>query len=92
MADARPPFVEALRVDAVKRVHAPPEIRLRRLDQEMHVVRHQAVSKAVPAEVPDDPAQQSQIPPPIVVVEKDQPPLNAARKHMPDAGLRLIPG
>jgi hypothetical protein len=42
--------------------------------------------------MPDDPAQQSQIPPPILVVEEDQPPLNAASKHMPDAGLRLIPG
>src|SRR4051794_7642006 len=84
MADARPALVEGLRVETMQRVHPAPEVRLGRLDQHVHMVRHQAVRKAVPSELLHDTVKQLQIPLAILVVEKDQAPFNPAGEYVPD--------
>src|SRR4051812_41771856 len=68
MADEREPGVEVTRVLALEPLHSAREIGLRRLDEEMKVVGHQAVGVDLPAVPADDPISEGQKLPAIVVV------------------------
>ena len=71
-------------------MHAPPEVRLGRLDEQMDVIGHEAVREAVPAEGLDDAAKQAEIRPSVVLVEKDQPAFDATSEYVMNAGLGLV--
>src|SRR5438128_1847145 len=52
--------VETLRIRALEEPHTSGEIRLRRLEQQVQVVRHQAEGVAEPLELPDERCQYTQ--------------------------------
>jgi len=52
------PLVEGLLIEAVKPLHAHPEIGAGCLKQKMHVVLHEAVRQAAPAVFPHDASEQ----------------------------------
>jgi hypothetical protein len=70
MADPAVPPVEGLGIDAIELAHSPRQIRPRGLDEEVVVVRHQAVGMAAPAITPDHLGEGVQKEVPVVVVPK----------------------
>ena len=71
VADPIVPAVESLRVLPVQAPHASGQVRLGGLDEQVEVVRHQAVAVAVPVVGVDDLAQPVEEGVPIPVVEED---------------------
>jgi len=65
------PSIEKLRVAAVHHSHAEGQLLLRGLDDQVIVVRHQAVRMAGPVVPSDDRAQQRQECLPVNIVEED---------------------
>src|SRR3954468_6292075 len=82
VAVAAMPAVEGLGVLELQAMHALPEIRLRRLHEQVNVVRHEAVREADPAEPQDDHGEQPDVAAVVIVVDKDPPAFNAARIEM----------
>jgi hypothetical protein len=72
VADPIVPAVEALRVDSVQLPHPARQVRLRSLDDEVVVVRHQAIGVARPAVLPDDITEDTEERPTVTVVEEDR--------------------
>jgi hypothetical protein len=81
--------VEVVRVPAVQPVHADREVGVRSLNQQMEVIRHQAVGRTQPATLVDDLGQYCEEPAPVDVVEEDGPTLGPARRHVVDRVRRL---
>jgi hypothetical protein len=71
-------------------MHAATEVGFRRLDQEVDVIRHEAVREAVPSKGSCNPAKQLEITPPVFVVEEDQSPLDTSSEDVVNAGFGLI--
>src|SRR3954468_2816957 len=84
MADAPGALVELLRVQRGVPLHALAEIRFTCADEQRNVVRHQAVSKAVPAALDDDLAQPDEVDPAIEFGDEDRPLVDAARPDVVD--------
>jgi hypothetical protein len=78
VADASVACVEPGRVEAVQPLHPLRERRLAALDQQVEVVPHQAVGVEPPAVAVDDVPQDAEEPAPVVLVEVDQPAVDAA--------------
>ena len=85
VAAAPVPRVERLRVDAVEAVHGSRERFPWALDDEVVVVRHQAERVDVESERLYRPTEQGQEESAVLPVEEDAPPLDTARRHVPDA-------
>src|SRR6185503_20500998 len=90
----RPPvaLIELERVTAVEPLHPHPEVRVRRLDHEMHVILHEAVAEQSPATSPDRSSEQAEIDLPIDVVAVDQPLVVTAGIHVKDAAGNFLAG
>ena len=84
------PSVEGTRISRMEPMHPGAQVRLLSLNQQMHVVRHQAVREAQPPSSLDGSLEQRQIDPPVVVREKDAPTIVAAREHVVDAGGEFV--
>jgi hypothetical protein len=82
VSDEAVPAVDSQRVALIEPPHAHGQIRLRRPDQEVIVVGHQAVGMASPAEVSHDIRQVLQEPRSIEVVVEDRQSPNAAAAHV----------
>jgi len=65
------PPVEPPRVHAVQPVHSAGDIRLRRLNEEVIVIRHQAIRMASPIEDLDDLLEQLEETEPVTVIDED---------------------
>jgi hypothetical protein len=93
VANPRVGAVDVLGENAVQLPHALGEIRIRRLDQEVVVVRHQAVGVNQPIEALAGCAQHIQERSPITIriAEKDVSPLVAACRHMIQRAGKLQP-
>jgi hypothetical protein len=91
MPDAAVSLVEGLGVQAVERLHPDCEIRVRRLQDKVDVVRHQAVGKASPVPLLDDTAEQPEIRLTIEVVQIDRLLRVPTRVHVKDPVLDLFP-
>jgi hypothetical protein len=78
MARAFVAAVERLRVDAVQLSHAAREVRLRRLEEQVVVVSHQAVREDAPPVARDGVAEQLEEAAEIGGVPENAPPLVAA--------------
>jgi hypothetical protein len=76
--------VEVAPIEAVHVLHAPTEIRLRELNEEVHVVGHQAVRKAPPLAMKHDAAENRQVMPAIEGIAKDQLAINPTRIDVVD--------
>jgi hypothetical protein len=76
--------VEALGVEAVHPVERGRERVAGALDDEVVVVGHQAERVGVQAEAADRPPELGEELPAVVAVEEDLPPLDAARRRVPD--------
>lgn len=63
--------VEALGVGGVQALHAPRQVRPGRLDDQVVVVRHEAVGEAPPPARPDDLTEAMEEEAAVVVVEED---------------------
>jgi hypothetical protein len=63
--------IELARVRAVQPLHPGAQVRLRRLDQEMEVVVHNAVRETPPPLPEDDLAEQRQVRAPVIVIGED---------------------
>jgi hypothetical protein len=89
MSDVVMPPVEVVRMCAVQLMHPDGEIRVWSLNQQMEVIRHQAVRAAQPAALEHDLFQHGEEPPPVEIVEEDVSTLGAARRQMVDGFGRL---
>src|SRR5687768_2802258 len=78
------PIVEPAAVLSVEPLHPSAEVRLWRLDQEMHVVVHQAVGQTAPSRSSASPSEQVEVDPPIAVVSIDHLLVVAARVDVVD--------
>src|SRR5687768_1274533 len=78
------PAVERPCVSAVKPVHSATEIRRWRLDQQVQMVAHQAVSERPPALSPDHLGEVAEIATAIDVVDEDRLLDGTARPHVVD--------
>jgi hypothetical protein len=87
---AQPP-VELLRVPAVQPPDAAAEVRAPRLDQQVHVVGHQAVREAAPVAVRRDEGEQLQVADVVAVAEEQPAPIVPPGEHVRDPGLHLHP-
>jgi hypothetical protein len=90
VADVPVPPVERLGVQPVQPVHAHREIWLGRLDEQVHVVAHQAVRKAPPALPLDDLSQQPEVRVPIDVIDVDRLLPDTARKDVHEGAGELF--
>jgi hypothetical protein len=88
VADAFVSLVEALRVDAVEAVHAERDVVERPLDDEVKVVRQEAVDVEPPAEAGRRSGQQPKPAPPVDVVDDDGHLRDAANREVVSAGGR----
>ena len=71
MPDPLVPTIERLRVDAIEKLHPTRQVGIRRLDEQVIVVAHQAVGMADPAVPHNHIAQHLQKPVAILIVEED---------------------
>src|SRR5436305_2080083 len=83
--------VEVLRIPPEEPLHPVREILLRRLEQKVHVVVHQAIGMASPLEPRDGCTEEAKEPPAIVVVREDLLPSIASRRDVEDAAGRCDP-
>ena len=86
------PPVEPLCIPTVESLHSLGDVRLRRFDQEMEVVGHQAVAVAPPAVLPDDGFEILDEGGVVGVVVEDGLPTIAPRGHVVDAAGDLETG
>jgi hypothetical protein len=77
--------VEELRVAAVEMLHSPGEVRVEGLDEEVVVIRQQAVSAALPAEAATDGTEQVEEGAAIRVRHEHRLPTVPPRGHVVDA-------
>jgi hypothetical protein len=77
--------VERDRVDAVEVLHSLGDVRVRRLDDEVVVVRHQREGVDGPAPLARDLAEQADKEPPVGIVDVDRLLADAACDHVVDA-------
>src|SRR4029077_10058557 len=73
VSDAGVLFVESLRVEGMQTLHPASEVRLMRPDEQVNVVPHEAVRKAVPHPFANDVPDQVEIAMAILVVFEDRP-------------------
>jgi len=85
MALALVAAVEAPGVEPLEPLHAPVEVGLRRLDEQVEVVPHEAVGQALPRAALDDVADAVEEPDPIARVEEDRQPHDPAVEDVVDA-------
>ena len=90
MPDAVVAIIESSRVLAVEELHTRPEVRPRRLDNEVHVVRHQAEGKDLPSPAPSDFGEDLQIHLTVIVVAEDHLFCDPSRPHVKDAVFHLF--
>ena len=91
MTDAAVAGIEVRRVGSVQALHPAREGRLTALDDEVEVVSHQAVHVHSPAELTYEAAEIDEEEAPVVVVEEDEAPVDAARRQVPDAVRKAQP-
>jgi hypothetical protein len=77
--------VERLRVDPLQVLDPARDVRFGRLDDEMEVIRHQAVEVELPPAAPHDLPQEAGEQLAIEVVEEDRRSVDAARGDVVDA-------
>jgi hypothetical protein len=77
--------VERDRVDAVEVLHSLGDVRVRRLDDQVVVVRHQREGVNGPTPLARNLAEQADEEPPVGIVDVDRLLPNAARDHVVDA-------
>lgn len=82
--------IEAHRVEAVEPMHPGGELRLRRADDEMEVVRHQRPDEHVPAKAKPDLAELSLPVVAVTRVENDRLPRDPARGDVVDRWRREV--
>lgn len=82
VAGALVPQVEAERVRAVEPLDAGGELRLRRVEDEMDVVVHEAEGVAVPPVAVDGRSEAPEIAEPVVVVADDRGAVDPTRGHV----------
>jgi hypothetical protein len=82
MPEAAMSFVERLRVAAVQTLEPPRELRLRRVQDDVVVRRHQAESVHRPPEPLRARAKEREEVPAVGVVDEDVAPSDAARHHV----------
>jgi len=85
MALALVAAVEVSGVEPLEPLHAPVEVGLRRLDEQVEVVPHEAVGQALPRAALDDVADAVEEPDPIARVEEDRQPHDPAVEDVVDA-------
>jgi hypothetical protein len=85
-------LVEELRIPAVQLLHAGRQIRPTRLDQQVHVVRHQAPEMDLPVEVAGRPMEAVAVELPVRVVQEDRRAGVASRCDVMDADLLISVG
>jgi hypothetical protein len=78
-------LVEPEGVDAVQALHPSPELRHRRLHDEVVVRGHQAESVDGPVETVDAVRQQAEERETVGVIAVDRAAIDAARRHVEDA-------
>jgi hypothetical protein len=74
--------VEALRIGAAEVPHSLRQVRLRRLDDKVEVIRHQAISEADPPEASDGTPHQPYESVPVVDVDEDPLARVTPRRHV----------
>lgn len=84
-------LVEGTGVAAVQPLHPVAEVGIRRLDQQMDVVGHQAVGEQMPALALDDRDQEPRVQLVVLVVDKDATAIDAAGDDVIDAAGDLVP-
>jgi hypothetical protein len=84
------PLVEGARVRAMQPPHAVTQVRLRRFDEEMDVVVHEAVGEKPPMTILDRVPQRSEISPAVEVVIEDHPLVVTASKDVEDPSCNLL--
>jgi len=82
--------VEAHRVEAVEPMHPGGELRLRRPDDEMEVVRHQRPDEHVPSEAQPDLAELSLPVVAVARIQNDRLPRDSACGDVVDRGCREV--
>jgi hypothetical protein len=82
--------VERLGIATVQQLDPVPEVRLGRLDQQMHVVRHEAVTKEMPPLPLRDVREQMRIRLVILVISKDPTPIHATGNDVVSRTSNLI--
>jgi hypothetical protein len=68
----------------VHRLHARAQVRLRRPDEQVHVIRHLAVRQDLPPAPLDLVGQEPQIPDTVLVVDEQNAPVGRLRRHVVD--------
>ena len=81
---ARVPAVEAAPEVTMEPLHPAPEVRLRRLDQQVHVVAHQAVGQTPPGQPARDLAQAREVTAAVEIVDEDRLTDRSAGEHVVD--------
>jgi hypothetical protein len=82
--------VEPLRVATVQALEAGGQLRDRRFEDEVVVVRHQAEGMEAPVVATDDEAEEPEEEPAVVVVPVDRDPPGAARSHVEEPVLEDV--
>ena len=72
MANPTVPLIEGLCIHAVQPLHADRQAGMRRLEQQMNVVVHQAVRETAPPSFLDREPKQAQVRPAVDIVEIDR--------------------
>jgi hypothetical protein len=92
MADVGEARVEVPRVLAIQPLHAAGQVRVRRLNEQMEVVRHEATRVDAPAVSARHPISDLEEPLPIVVILEDRLSPVPASSDVIDAAGDLDPG
>src|SRR4051794_12511709 len=92
MPNSRMAPVDVARVHAVQPLHAKTEIRLCGLDEEMHVIWHEAEREEHPSMAFRDLGQQTDVVLVVLAIREDPQTIDAARDDVVPAGSELVPG
>src|SRR5512133_3811920 len=92
MADMRKAGVEVRRILAIQSLHTAGQVRVRRLNEQMEMVSHEAIGMDPPAVAAHDSIADLEEPPPIVVILVDRLSPVPASGDVIDAPGNLDPG
>jgi hypothetical protein len=84
VADTKMSAIELPRVLAMEQLDTLTQIWVRGFDKQVNVVRHQAIAQAQPILTLDHGGQELQVPPVVVVIDKDADAIDASREDVGD--------
>jgi hypothetical protein len=89
MSDVVMAPIEVVRMGAVQPMHPNCEVGVWRLDQQMEVIRHEAIRATCPGALEDDLFHHGEESPTVEIVEEDVSALSAAGRQVVDRSGRL---